>query len=406
MNRKAVFTLLLANALLCLEVRAEQKEFVAKPAGDWNNGENWAPPGIPAENDEVFIRDAEVFVNAPVVVAGITVEGKGKAASLKVLSFGEITTGIVRIGSSSKDAPSIVRVYELGILKAERIELAPGHGTANLYVLKGKINLKDGKGEIVRSGGQGQATIHFEGVGSLGLAKCEATDLAIVGSTDGAESALEILPGQSFTVERISIAPWAKSGEGTQGRLVISGGEVTVGHLKFNDGPAGVLSTAILQLNDGTLKASKISRRNDGADQIFEWNGGTLATREGEGADLSKMFLSAAKDEQKPLQIRLGDGGKQNFEVNGVSATIAPTAILTDKDSVNGTMVKSGDGILEIQSKCTYTGLTSVKAGLLLLSGSGSINGSAGVVVKRGAEFESNSSEPIPNAPGWLKKSP
>jgi hypothetical protein len=401
MKEKDVLTFTVACALLCLKVSADQKKFIAQTDSDWNVSENWDPPGIPGANDDVLVQGAEVTVKSPVEVGSVTVESTEKSAGIRFHS--EIKTGVLKIGGANETKLAFVRLHAGSVLRAERIEMAPGDADAFLHVVQGEIHLKEGKGEIVHSGGRGSSNIHFEGVGSLGLAKCEVTQLSVGGTSDGAEATLEILPGQAFTVERMSIAPRANAGAASLGRVVISGGEVTVGNLKFNDGPAGTLSTAILELNAGTLNASRITRMNDGADQIFDWNGGTLASRE---SVTGGLVLTAATDRQKPLQIRLGDGGKQSFEVKEGRATIAPTAILIDKAPAKGTLVKSGGGDLEIQSMCAYTGVTTVKAGLLFLSGAGSINSSAGVVVERGAEFESNSLEPIPATPGWLKRLP
>ena len=393
-------TVICASILICLNAAGEQKKF-AQISGDWENADNWEPPGVPCDQDDVLIQNAEVISQTAAESASITLEAKDKNAMLKVL--GMMTTGLVKIGGPSESTLSYLNLLPKSELIADRIEMAPSSGDALLNISNGSsINLKEGKGEILGAGGQGKSSILFGGEGSLPLAKCHVSHLTINGGEEG-EGTLEILPGQHFKLDMLTVAANPKGVGSNYGRLNINGGEVEVDNIKLNVGPPGSLTTSVLQLNSGTLKASNIFRYNDGADQVFEWNGGTLAKRENETGEPSNLFLGAISDQQKPLEIRLGAGDKQNFEVNHDTAVISPRAILTNNGSAKGTLVKTGDGTLDIQSKCTYSGLTTIKAGVLRVSGSGSISDSAGVVVQRAGDFEYQSTEPEPQIPGWLK---
>ncbi len=389
-------TVICASILICLNAAGEQKKF-AQISGDWENADNWEPPGVPSEKDDVLIQSAEVFIKSQSESASVTLEGKDKSATLKVL--GMMKTGLLKIGGPSESTLSYLNLLPKSELVADRIEMAPGNGDAVILVCnQATMNLKEGKGEILRAGGQGVSLITFQAVGSLNLARCDVASLSVTGLEEE-ESTLEILPGQCFKLDLLTVAANPRSVGSTYGRLIINGGEVEVGYLKLNVGGPGSLTTSILQLNSGTLKASYITRFNDGTDQVFEWNGGTLSNREIDNGDQVKLTIGAASDVMKPLEIRLGEGGKQNFEVRDGRAIIMPTAILTNK----GALVKTGDGTLDIQSKCTYSGMTTIKTGIFRVTKSGSISNSAGVVVELEGDFQYLSTEPEPQKPGWLK---
>ena len=81
--------------------------------------------------------------------------------------------------------------------------------------------------------------------------------------------------------------------------------------------------------------------------------------------------------------VRLGEGA--GIDVSS-GTTLTYNGILSDAPAATGSLIKSGPGTLVVGGSGTYTGLTSVIAGELIVSSSGALGG-GGVSVEGGATF-------------------
>lgn len=133
-----------------------------------------------------------------------------------------------------------------------------------------------------------------------------------------------------------------------------SGGTATVTDFVFND-------TAQITLNGGLLKVNRIKSPDGSTIGTLNLNGGTLEARQSEAA-----FISGLAD------LNVHDGGAiidsgsfdiktaQNFIHGGTGAAI------------DGGLTKLGSGRLTLTGSNTYTGTTSISAGVLQIGDGGS----------------------------------
>lgn len=403
MNKTSPFLLLLCLALPISGVRAEQKIFTGKDGPDWAREGNWQPPGIPTAADDVLIQDADVMIGAQTEAVAASVTVAGGVGALRILSLAGpgsvLTTGGVTLGSDSAESKSVLLFKSTGTLHAAGIVMAPGEGESRLCLrAAATLDIGKGKGAITRAEGKGSAILEIDGeAGALGLLTCDISNL-VIGQSNTAGT-LEVAEGQTYTVDEIRLGN-GEPGENGTGTLAIKGGTVKVGTLLLNAGKNGVANNSVLRLDSGRLVAQKILRKFDGASQIFDWNGGTIANREDAG-----IALGIGPEATQDLVIRLAGSGLHAFETgDGWQAQIQQTAVLADRSGEHGTFTKTGPGTLEIRSTCTYTGATAVNAGELLLTGEGTVNSSSGVTVARSAKFTSQSTVALPKKMGWLKK--
>lgn len=387
----------------CAPAAAAKKIFTGMSGADWSCAENWLPPGIPDEDDDVLIQDADAVIGSQTEAVATSVTVAGGAGVLRMLSLAgpgsTLTTGVITLGSDNPESRSALVFKSPGTLNASRIAMSPGEGESHLSLRSpATLNIGEGKGAISSGGGKGLSILEIDcEAGVLGLSTCEVSGLVVAqGNKAGT---LDVTAGQMYTVAEIRLGN-GENGETGVGTLNISGGNVNVDSLLMNAGKCGVANISALNLNSGRLAARKILRKFDGGGQSFHWNGGTIANKE-----TGPIVIGSTPDATRNLVISLAGGGMHTFEVgDGWSAQLRPTAILADKAAEHGTLAKTGSGTLEIQSACAYTGTTIVSEGALLLSEEGSINSSSGVSVARSAVFTNQSQVAFPKTPGWLKK--
>ncbi len=123
--------------------------------------------------------------------------------------------------------------------------------------------------------------------------------------------------------------------------------------------PWGNGGTSTLNLNGGTLSTARSIRDGGGGGSVVNFNGGTL--RAAAGIDLVVNTISTASVHAGGLIV-----DSQNF-----NATISK-GLSHGSGSPDGGLTKLGTGTLTLTAANSYTGTTTVSAGVLQFSGSGS----------------------------------
>jgi autotransporter-associated beta strand protein len=225
-------------------------------------------------------------------------------------------------------------------------------------------------------GGHGQCVT----VGSLdNTAKLivDATTLGVVGNYElrlgdgGGSGTLVITNGGTFSGNQLTIAQGnTTSGFNATGQVYQASGAVTLsGAVVLGANNAYTVipvtpSSALYQLNGGTLTTTGIQRKDTNVLAIARFNGGTLKAA-GSGTLISPFGTAEIQS------------GGLTLDTDGNSPAI--TQVL----SGGGALIKTGSGTLNLNTNNTYTGVTTVSAGAL--GGSGSI---AGNLVVSSGSFE------------------
>jgi autotransporter-associated beta strand protein len=199
----------------------------------------------------------------------------------------------------------------------------------------------------VRIGGYGQGTMNQSG----GL--FQSGSFVSIGRYTGAQGAWNISAGQ---LNVTNAARWLIVGEQGQGTLSLSGtGQVTTSGV-IRVGHTG--GTGTINLHGGAMTTAAIQRGTGTANINFD--GGTLKPN------------AATTAFMQGLSIALVQTGGAIIDTNGFNIQIAqPLLHDTSLGSVlDGGLKKAGNGTLTLSAANSYSGLTDVQAGTLLMNGS------------------------------------
>jgi autotransporter-associated beta strand protein len=134
------------------------------------------------------------------------------------------------------------------------------------------------------------------------------------------------------------------------------------------------VATGICNLNGGTLQVGTLYKGSGTA--TFNWNDGTIR---------SYVHYGLAIGGYNSLTLKLAATGTHAFDIDADSVG-SVSAVLCDATS-GGTLTKLGKGTLTLSAANTYTGKTTISAGILSLYDSGSL-ASALIDVQSGATFD------------------
>jgi len=149
------------------------------------------------------------------------------------------------------------------------------------------------------------------------------------------------------------------------GTLTVTTGSATVPTVIYNAGTSGTKTSAIVNLDGGTLTLNNITVTS-GTTKEFNFNGG-------------QFVAGAALPAFSGLTMNVKDGGAL-INTNGFSFGISDPLL---NNGIGG-LTKSGLGTLTLSGANTYTGATAVNAGTLRLSSAGS--STSNITVATGAE--------------------
>jgi fibronectin-binding autotransporter adhesin len=145
-----------------------------------------------------------------------------------------------------------------------------------------------------------------------------------------------------------------------------------------NAGSTGCKST--VNLNGGTLTVGRVIASSTAGTRVFNFNGGTLKPTAASTTFFASGVASAAN---------VRDGGA-TIDTDGKDITIAQALVQStvSGDAGTGGLTKNGNGKLTLTGANTYNGNTTISAGTLALSGSGSIDSSPNIIVGSGATYD------------------
>ncbi len=191
--------------------------------------------------------------------------------------------------------------------------------------------------------------------GSFSTAGAKGPD--VIGNGQGNTGTLT-LDGGSFSSDELQLGV---TGQGT-GTLNLNAGTANIGILNLSFGSGG---SATVHLNAATLTTSGIARTGSGSGTLH-LNGGTLRA-----STSSTTFL-------ENLTNTFIQSSGVTLDTSTHSITVAQL-LRTDSASPNGGLVKSGTGILTLPAANTYTGPTTITAGILIPENAAALGTSASV---------------------------
>jgi autotransporter-associated beta strand protein len=160
----------------------------------------------------------------------------------------------------------------------------------------------------------------------------------------------------------------------------------------FTKTGAGVLTlsgantyTGATTVNEGTLVFGKKLGRSAASSVTVGANGGLgFGIHESDTTYFSKSEAAAVFNNPASSGVTLTTGAGIGMDVDSVSVSVDQTEVLSGSSS----LVKSGSGSLILSGSNTYTGLTTVSAGDLVVNNANSLGSSAaGAVVLNGARL-------------------
>ena len=354
-----LFTIALGATFFPLApANATDKTFTV--GSDWAVG-TWSPAGVPTASDNAFINstvNAAINTGTAAVSQNTTV---GNARTLSLAGTGTLNTGVLTIGDASDGTFALTGA---GTLTASGITMSPGAGKSTLTLGgAGTLNIGGGTGSITKGAGAGASTIQVNAnVGALGLSSVSVSSLYI--GINAVTGTLTINSGQTYTLSTDVQVGRATTGTAGTGTLNLNGGTLTTPTFSVNQLQAGTLNNSVVNLNSGgTLNAATIQRVYNGASQAFNWNDGTIANITTGNLSLTKLTDTAN------LVISLAGTGTHTFNASSTRAiTVQTSAVLQDKSGESGTLAKTGAGTLILNGANTYSGGTTVSAGVLCIN--------------------------------------
>ncbi len=297
-------------------------------------------------------------------------------------------TGELRVGGSDLNGtgPNGTGTFTIsgGTTTLGSLTLARGNNNQNTVSGTGTIS-----GGTVNS--VNDVTLGFAGNNNLGKLTISggtlnvgtlATKWLMVGRWDTSRGQLDITSGSLNLMNNTAIK---MNADGTTGANVInqSGGTVTF----YSDAGTTVGGTGDLDmqrlgaaasnntynLNGGTLTVPRIISTATTGTRTFNFNGGTLKAA---GSTTTFMNLGTGN-----ARANVRDGGAR-VDTNGFDVTIAQALVHSDiggDNATDGGLVKQGTGTLTLSNNNTYTGITAINAGRLLVNGSNTGGGAFNV---------------------------
>lgn len=241
------------------------------------------------------------------------------------------------------------------------------------------------RGLIVGSGASGALTISGGSLTSNG----GSTNIDILGNGASTGNGTLIINGGSY-VNTASTGTLNLGFGSASGTLTVTAGSATINTLVYNAGTTGTQTSAIVNLDGGTLTVSNITVTS-GTTKVFNFNGGQFVA----GASLPAF---------SGLTLNVKNGGAKID--TGVNSFTISDALL---NAGSGGLTKTGAGTLTLSNVSnTYTGVTTVTSGALIVNGSiasssvvvtGSLGGSG---VMANATISGSGSINPGNSPGIL----
>jgi T5SS/PEP-CTERM-associated repeat protein/autotransporter-associated beta strand protein len=286
-------------------------------------------------------------------VGTATVTGTGSTWTNSIILIGYDGTGRLMIEEGGQ-------VNNDGGVLGERFDssgTATVTGTGSKWTNSGKIYV----------GRTGCGTLNIKGGGLVSNATC------YLGNNSGSSGTVTVTgPGSMWTNSGVLYVGYSGKGTLNIGSGIASDGIVSAKSVTLANSSS---ATATCNLNGGTLQTSSITKGTGST--TVTWSDGTIRNYDA-STDLTINGTNS-------LNLKLAATGTHDFYIDsGRTGTVL--AILSDATS-GGTLTKQGGGLLKLSAANTYTGSTTIAAGTLALSSTGSL-ASSSIDVKSGATFD------------------
>ncbi len=330
---------------------------------NWNTPSEWTVPGPPsggANNFAIINSGVANITQDQAAIQDILINNTGVVGGTGTVahSAGAIsTTGWVRMGLGSGGTAT----YNLDGGSLTNTRLVVSETSKAVFGMTSGTLLANGE---IWVGGANDGTMNFTGgtatatswlaVGRNGIGQLNISNGTFNAATTGGNITLGSFGGATGTVNMnsgvLTTANAIFVGEGGAGILNVAGGLVSA-----TGGTAGLVvatgatGSGTVNLDGGTISVRTVTKGSGTG--TFNFNGGTLQAR-------------AAGTLMTGLTNAFVKAGGASIDSNGNNVTIAQN-LITDAVSTGGGLVKSGAGPLTLTGANTYTGTTSINAGLL-----------------------------------------
>lgn len=302
--------------------------------------------------------------NRTATAGAITVGNLASNTATLNVSAGTFTTGTFAVATGDNTVAGIVNQTG-GTLTMGGSQLLLGNGGAGTAAgsnSTGTYNLSGGTlntvagalGVIVGTNTGGTGIFNLSGTGILNM---PATSTLQIGRSDASAGSNTTgtftQTGGTATVGILQIGGQGTNQAGTNATLNLSSGNFSA--VTFNFLSAAPSSASVINIGgtaDVTLPAFPTTR-GAGSTATLNFDGGTLRP-----AAASATYISGLTN------AFIKAGGARVDVASGKNITI-PQALLTDLVSTGGGLTKDGAGTLAITGANTYTGFTTVNAGIL-----------------------------------------
>jgi autotransporter-associated beta strand protein len=347
---------------------ADSASWIWPGGGDWNNSSNWSAPLFP--NDP---SDVATFGNLGEAPITVTVNADFDVASLEFASPGEYTLdlpGTLNIYTSiTSDVAGANHQIDANLLLR-------GNLTVNLsfpLTINGVIS---GTNQITK---QGSAALSLAGTNTYsGQTNLTAGSILLANSSGLGDGNLVMSDGTTLSLNNgITVANDIELTSSANGNIQVSSGTATInGSISGNPSTLTKIGAGRLNLTNSNLytggtivKEGTLALVNDGALAIQ----GSV-TLDASGAQFSIADSSAGLILVQDLTTASGTifdlGAKTLTFGTDNSTTIAGQII-----GVGGGIAKNGSGAVTLSGNNTYTGLTSLTNGTIVLASNTGIGG-------------------------------
>lgn len=302
---------------------------------------------------------------------GITVGNVNNSSATLNISNGNYTSGTISVGYGNGTSAGILNqtggsltlsATQLIVGNSVTSTTAPGTGASGTYNLSGGTLTgapAGTRGIILGTNNGTTATFNLSGTGNLVMDSCI---VMVGGRTDSPISGVSgsfNQSGGSADIGTLTVA--GGTGTAATGNLNLTGGTFITSAFPFLASAAS--STATITLG-GTVLATLPAfptTRGAGSTATLYFNGGTLIPAAASTAYFGGLTNAFVKS------------GGAKFDVPTDRDITVAQALLTDSLSIGGGLTKSGTGKLTLSGASTYTGNTTLPAGMLELALGGSL---------------------------------
>jgi fibronectin-binding autotransporter adhesin len=347
--------------------------------GSWLTGTNWLPTGPPTNTVNAFVEN------------GGTAQIAGPGAEAATLSIGGIESlgGTVQLLSGGDLTVSTVMIGLGGTLESSGGGNTGGILHTNSIVVDGNILFDGPLDHSINSPltVSGTGTLTMAGTGTLTISGTNTysggtnLDAGIIAITNDANLGTGPLDFNGGVLEALSSISSSKP------ITLNSGGGTFLADASTSSTLSGIISGpgALTKTGSGALTLSGTNTYGGGTNL----NGGILAVSSDTNLGTGPLSFDGGTLEalsgivsSKPITLNIGGG---TFLADaGTSST------LSGDISGKGGLVKLGDGVLTLSGTNSYTGATTVSAGVLQAGSTGAFSAGSEFIVNAGATLNLN----------------